>query len=477
MKFGELYIEGERGCFQPFRTGGQLVNGVDPLRQALQSASASWRKSFSEYEAAAGARGLNLDEVLWQFPGNMNTYFQSAIGSKIRNFAEIRLRPEGTGSSLRESLDGSRVADVLDTLKNGPVQDRMRWGAIKQKFNELFPDLELEVTRTDGKPQVVVVNKSPVFDAPVSSVGAGIAEVVVFLAHLIASDAMVFGLDLPELHLHPHAQRLLLRTIREHSAGNQIVIVTQSPFFISSESISALTVVKKEAGKTSIHQLPHNYFDPYELQGIARHLELWGRDLFFSRGVLVVEGHTELGAFPVLAVSVDLDFDRSGVTITPLGGKHFGLLVKMLRGFSIPWLVVSDRDALMNVDQSIDISGQRVDTSVVLSHLYNLGLLATSEIGIIRQLSVIGTGDAKRYDGEAYAQLNAVARGHDVYVLDPDFEGVLEKAVWGQCTAPTTLPSSKILRGRFLAEEVVKRNAVPSEFREIVSVMCKKVER
>lgn len=227
LRFGELHISRERG---------ELISQLDI---PISYTGTNWKDILNAYFLPNNR--LSLFEVIRNrltahaerkgvisFGFDPCNMFQGLFEQKAKNFSEIRQSPKGTSDHVLESYDGRQVADVLFTLKNGNRVQRKKFREVKTKFNELFPNLKLEVTKESKNvpPRIVIEKTSIEYEVPIELVGAGIGEIIVFLTHLIASREMIFGLDMPELHFHPHAQRLLRNIVREQSEKNQFLVIT-----------------------------------------------------------------------------------------------------------------------------------------------------------------------------------------------------------------------------------------------------------
>ena len=74
------------------------------------------------------------------------------------------------------------------------------------------------------------------------------------------------------------------------------------------------------------------------------------RALFFADGVILVEGETEIGTFPVWQDGENElrePRDKIGdVAYYAVGGKYFKTMVHLLNEFNIPWVFICDGDAL-----------------------------------------------------------------------------------------------------------------------------------
>lgn len=411
-----------------------------------------------------------------QFKKNLDNSFFNLLAQKLKNFSEVRQRPRGKNQKILESYDGSQVADVLATLKMGNRQQRKKFELIKQEFTKLFPTLRLEVTEEKtNQPPIIVVEKIPIeYEVPIDRVGAGIGEMAILLTHLIASEEMIFGLDMPELHLHPHSQRLLLGILKEYSKNNQVLIVTHSPLFLESKEIDNIVIVREQKGATIVTQLPENYFDKEERIKLQRHLDASNKEFFFSRASLVVEGETEVGAMPIFSKALGKDFDIHGISLVR-AGKHFGIFIKLLRGLKFPYFVMCDKDALMNIEESIEVNKRKIRTSPVFYNLSKINLLQEEHKKRILEFeSEISSISGKEvYDDKIFNGLSAVARVYDVYVLPSDFEGVLRRSGYEKSLKKAeTISDSKVTRGRFIAEEILRQSRkVPTEFVDVINAI------
>jgi len=474
FRLGELHFSKEY-C--------QLVSGLD--RRGSQT-SIDWNTVLKNYVTKSNQWSL-LDTIEKMLTGEKRkaihfgfpppAVVQSLLRQKAKNFSEIREIPQGIGVHLLESYSGSRVADVLYTLKMGNRVRRVKWGRIQRTFNNLFRNLKLEVVKESKEhpPRIVVEKASIEYEVPIEFVGAGIGEIIIFLTHLIASKDMIFGLDMPELHFHPHAQRLLCNIVREQSEKNQFLITTHSTTFIDSRQIENATVVREIDAKTTVAQLPPNHFDDDERLRLIRQLDTMNKDFFFSRKVLIVEGPTETGAMPILSRGLNRDFDEYGVSLVETG-TFFGLFSKLLKGLSFPHLVMCDRDALMEIARArIDLGDQKIKTSPVLYSLWvSNSLTKTEQKKIAEMESKIQLAPKKSrkeiYPDDLFEELRKISSKHNVHVLPSDFEGVFERGGYGDILRKARkLPKSKVIRGRYVAEQIVEKgDPIPKEFREVI---------
>jgi putative ATP-dependent endonuclease of the OLD family len=397
------------------------------------------------------------------------------LRSKLKLFAEVRKRPGGKKQNIKESLDGEFVADVLANLKMGVFNERAKFEAIQNQFETLFPNLSIDVAgEVSSAPVVMIVRKNTSYEVPIDRVGAGIGEVVTLLTHLIGSQDMILGIDMPELHLHPHAQRSLLRLLEDNSKYNQIIVATHSPIFLNTKKLENITVIRDLDGCAKINQITANFFSPDEKNRLEKCLDAFNKDFFFSRKVFMVEGETELGALPVFGKFLKKDFDTFGISLVRTG-KHFGLFAKLANALEYGYIIQCDKDAVMNIENSINISGKKVKTSPVFASLAISGKLTTDDENNLLELQnqIIQVENKLYYKEELFSRLQSMAEGYNTMVLSADFEGILTMNGYGQFMKDANaISSSKVTCGRIVAEKIVESNLkVPEEFSRIINLL------
>lgn len=174
--------------------------------------------------------------------------------------------------------------------------------------------------------------------------------------------SVIMCLDEPEIHLHPYMQRSLIKYIFDilnnknenfrkllkelfelEGIRGQAILVTHSPniilndykqvvrFFVENEKISVVSGrdirIQKGAEKHLLRNL--SYF----------------KEAFFSRCAIIVEGDSELGAFPLFAGKMGIDLDENGIILIKADGKEsIPKIAELLKEFKIPFWAFADRD-------------------------------------------------------------------------------------------------------------------------------------
>ena len=168
-----------------------------------------------------------------------------------------------------------------------------------------------------------------------------------------------------------------------------------------------------------------------------------------------------------------MDFIKHGIS-TIVSGKHFANCVKLIRMFDLPYIVMCDKDALMNIEGSINV-GEKIETSPVFSNIWKNKSRYKNHINIIvnysKKIEVID--GVKKYPEELFEELQHIAKKYGIFVLSSDFEGVLEKNGYLEIINEAKRTArSKVIRGKLVAEKILEETSkVPKEFENVIDAL------
>ena len=164
----------------------------------------------------------------------------------------------------------------------------------------------------------------------------------------------------PEAHLHPQLQDRVMDLLKQHSkeALNgerrvQVVMTTHSPSLVSSADLETMTMVHK--GQTYPLASGHTKLQKTDYSFLQRFIDATKANLFFARGVMMVEGPAEAILLPTLAEACGRSFSKHGVSIVNVG--HTGLYhyARILQRqapspeYPVPVVCLTDRDIVPDV--------------------------------------------------------------------------------------------------------------------------------
>ncbi len=414
---------------------------------------------------------------------NMGANILEKFTNKFKVFSEQRFCPSGNNASDFESFDGAKLADVLSNYKNGNLKQKKKWHEIQTKFAQIFPNLRVDTTKKGNEPPTITIEKeSNNQELPISFSGSAVWEMLILITHLVYFDNIIFGIDTPELHCHPHIKRCLMNFLKEKSARNQFIIVTHSTTFLNPELIENIVIVREVNGSSVVSQLDPGILSEEQKNKIVRLLDSRTKDLFFSKGVLLVEGPTEFAAMPIFSRTCGSDFDTIGISLIEIGGSDFGSLVSILESFRFDYLVMLDKDTVMTVVKSIDYGENKLKVGRAFENLgKRLDSLDLQELHMIQPKILPITAKRKKeiFTDDCFDLLKNLALRHNVYVMPSDFEGVLTAMGYGNILKEAQRSSlSKVIVGKVVAEQITKDNRkekIPEDFRKVISLITDKV--
>lgn len=367
--------------------------------------------------------------------------------------------------------DPSQLPLELFHLKEGDRADQRRYQRLQAVFREftgLNLDVRLRVIPGSDMRRVELWVSDDDREVPIDLAGAGRWEAVSLSAAIVEAAGRTVVLDEPAVNVDVTVQRKLLARLRQ--VDGQVLLITHSPLLVPAQSpgdLRRLTRFQLRGGRTELRRLPAAS-SPEVDQRRSRWLQILAgsadaRAMVFAKGVVLVEGDTELGAFEQwfqqcpTAQEAGTPDARNLVLLSVGGDCSFEAYMDYLRAFDIPWAIVCDGPAL-----ALDRLGS------VFPQLAEAGV-QTAELTTALDPGRVSHGD----DADEFQACLDLAKRHGVFTLAESFveeiEPALERfdpAVWAE--AKRVGQRSKARRGRFFAQHVDCPARVDALYRDLV---------
>ncbi|MFA6832185.1 MAG: AAA family ATPase [Bacteroidaceae bacterium] len=294
-----------------------------PLRDALTDMTHGYKSRLAQI---LGAHELFKTQKDAQ--GNNAKHKLQTDYEQLKNEIENYFRVGGNGEGITGEINNFLREHFL--LNGDP-----RNAVIKLTGGELTEILRLLDLIMEG-------NKS----------GLGTLNLLCIAAEMLLFNNQKKGLKLAlveelEAHLHPQYQLRLIEYISSQQKNEQFILSTHSITLASKIKIENLIVLKgKEALPMSSK---YTLMRPADYKFLERFLDATKANLFFAKGLIMVEGDAENLLIPAIAQLIGKNLYQYGVSVVNVGSTAYKRYVSIFKrkdgkSFGIPIAVVSDLD-------------------------------------------------------------------------------------------------------------------------------------
>jgi putative ATP-dependent endonuclease of OLD family len=136
----------------------------------------------------------------------------------------------------------------------------------------------------------------------------------------------------PEAHLHPQKQNTFFKYLNSlKDFGVQIFITSHSPTITAKSDLDNILVLQKQSGIISSFSIKNSELTVENKGYLRKFLDVTKSQLFFSNGVILVEGISEALLLPIFSriINIGYDIDKNGIEIVNINGVAFDPFAKL----------------------------------------------------------------------------------------------------------------------------------------------------
>lgn len=376
-------ILGGHDVFKAKQTEDPDEKGKHELEKKAKEANNIIRDYFKPTES--GKKNVTIEEIQSRL-GEFSSYLEEEKGKlKDGEFDEIISRFGSTLNLLKQGSnsknEGAQITDdIYSNLKALSFDGYNAEPAIEITDEELSDILKtLKLVNDSNKAGLGSLNK------------LYMAAEFLLLKQSKGRELQLALIEEIEAHLHPQAQLKVIDALQNNKNLNkgQLILTTHSTTLASKVKLDNLILCHRNDVYPMFNDGKHTKLDQRDYEFLERFLDATKANLFFAKGVIMVEGDAENILIPTIAEIIKRPLHDYGVSIVNIGSTAFMRYAKIFQRkdgkiLDIPVACVTDLDVSLIKNKDGDLVPKKGNTIE-----YHSGLNSNQKKSIEAKLSKV----------------------------------------------------------------------------------------